>query len=101
MPLLLVAGQEDAKFVAAHRQLLAALNSQVPAPSIQGAAVLGAPAANGGSAPAASSGEAQAAAQHQLLELPGCGHAVHEEAPLQLMMHLRVFLLQTVLGDAL
>jgi isochorismate synthase/2-succinyl-5-enolpyruvyl-6-hydroxy-3-cyclohexene-1-carboxylate synthase/2-succinyl-6-hydroxy-2,4-cyclohexadiene-1-carboxylate synthase/O-succinylbenzoate synthase len=66
-PLLLVAGREDVKFAGLARKLAAQL----------------APASDG------STGAGGAAARVALV--PGCGHAVHVEAPLQLLALLRDF----------
>jgi isochorismate synthase/2-succinyl-5-enolpyruvyl-6-hydroxy-3-cyclohexene-1-carboxylate synthase/2-succinyl-6-hydroxy-2,4-cyclohexadiene-1-carboxylate synthase/O-succinylbenzoate synthase len=82
VPLLLVAGSLDPKFVAIHRRMLAQLTS--------GGAGAAGNSAGGGSAAGAAA--AVARPRHALLELPNCGHAVHVEAPLQLLGAVRDFL---------
>lgn len=88
VPLLLVAGELDPKFVGIHRRMLAQFAP--PPPPAAGATEGPAPVAGAG-APAAGAG-APRRPEHVLVELPSCGHALHVEAPLQLLAVLRRFL---------
>jgi isochorismate synthase/2-succinyl-5-enolpyruvyl-6-hydroxy-3-cyclohexene-1-carboxylate synthase/2-succinyl-6-hydroxy-2,4-cyclohexadiene-1-carboxylate synthase/O-succinylbenzoate synthase len=75
VPLLLVAGGLDTKFVAIHRRMLAQLT-----------------AAADGAGSGHDHSQQQQQQRHTLVELPNCGHAVHIEAPLQLLGVLQPFL---------
>jgi pimeloyl-ACP methyl ester carboxylesterase len=93
-PLLLVAGQLDPKFVGIHRRMLA----QLAPPSPRGAT--GDSVAEQRQQQQQEVGEeadvvtaaAAAGPTHTLVELPNVGHAVHVEAPLQLLAVLQDFL---------
>jgi isochorismate synthase/2-succinyl-5-enolpyruvyl-6-hydroxy-3-cyclohexene-1-carboxylate synthase/2-succinyl-6-hydroxy-2,4-cyclohexadiene-1-carboxylate synthase/O-succinylbenzoate synthase len=76
VPVMLVAGGLDCKFLALHQQMLGAM---------AGAHGGGRGSGGGGDAPAP-------APAHRLVEVPGCGHAVHEEGPQQLVAELQAFL---------
>lgn len=73
--LLLVVGEEDAKFVELGRKLCEAING----------------AAAAGESEAAGSGGG-GASRAELQVVPGCGHAVHVERPLELLSILDAFL---------
>lgn len=76
--LLLVAGEEDAKFVELGRKLCEAVNGTAAA----------------GESEAAGSGSSRSSscARAELRVVPGCGHAVHVERPLELLSVLDAFL---------
>lgn len=89
LSLLLVAGQADSKFAGIKRRMAARLK--------QGS--LAAAGAVEGSQPAGSSNGSSSKQQqrssvisHQWAELPGVGHAVHVEAPLQLLELIQGFI---------
>lgn len=91
VPLLLVAGQLDSKFAGIKRRMMARLRQGLN-PTAGGA-----PSAAGGSA-VGDAGIAMGSKQpqvqmvtHQWAEVPGVGHAVHVEAPLQLLQLINGF----------
>jgi hypothetical protein len=103
--MLLVAGQLDAKFAGIKRRMFARLSQGLAA----AATATTAEAAAGGQSLGMSSAELGAQIQqqqrqaeygtgaaitHQWAEVPGAGHAVHVEAPLQLLQLVQGFLQQ-------
>lgn len=84
-PLLLVAGQQDGKFVGIARKLADSL------------ALCDGDTAAGGVSPAHANGDAAAAdalpcaPAVRVALVPGCGHAVHLEQPMELLALLRQF----------
>jgi pimeloyl-ACP methyl ester carboxylesterase len=116
--MLLVAGQLDAKFAGIKRRMFARLRqglTAVPAAAAEAGSAAGAAAAAAGGedeqgvgmSAAELGAEIQqqqqqqqqqagtgAAIMHQWAEVPGVGHAVHVEAPLQLLQLVRGFMRQ-------
>jgi pimeloyl-ACP methyl ester carboxylesterase len=81
--LLLVAGQLDGKFAGIKRRMMARLKQ-----GLEAATAADAPSSSNGAA--AVPGEQQQIT-HQWAEVPGAGHAVHVEAPLQLLQLISGF----------
>lgn len=82
MPLLLVAGQLDSKFAGIKRRMMARLRQGLSSAAF-------------GSTTAASEQQQPSRQQqisHQWAEVPGAGHAVHVEAPLQLLQLINGFI---------
>jgi pimeloyl-ACP methyl ester carboxylesterase len=71
VPLLLVAGQLDSKFAGIKRRMMARLRQGLSA--------------------RAAEQQQQQHVVHQWAEVPGVGHAVHVEAPLQLLQLIKGF----------
>jgi hypothetical protein len=111
--MLLVAGQLDAKFAGIKRRMFARLRQGIAtAPAAAAAAKVGATAAAtaaDGEEPGVEMSSAELGAEiqqqqrvaagaavimHQWAEVPGAGHAVHVEAPLQLLQLVRSFMQQ-------
>lgn len=90
VPLLLVAGQLDGKFAGIKRRMMARLRQGLSGSSSS------APDTSGSSSSTSSNGvppqqQQQVMIRHQWAEVPGAGHAVHVEAPLQLLQLITSF----------
>jgi pimeloyl-ACP methyl ester carboxylesterase len=93
VPLLLVAGQLDSKFAGIKRRMMARLRQGLSATT---AASGSSSSSSNGSSNSSSNGTAAVPAEqqqitHQWAEVPGAGHAVHVEAPLQLLQLITGF----------
>lgn len=91
VPLLLVAGQLDSKFAGIKRRMMARLRQGLTTAASAGTD--SSTISNGSSS--SSNGTAAVPEQqiiHQWAEVPGAGHAVHVEAPLQLLKLVKGFI---------
>jgi isochorismate synthase / 2-succinyl-5-enolpyruvyl-6-hydroxy-3-cyclohexene-1-carboxylate synthase / 2-succinyl-6-hydroxy-2,4-cyclohexadiene-1-carboxylate synthase / o-succinylbenzoate synthase len=96
VPLLLVSGQRDAKFAGISRRMATRLR-QGPRAARDAAALQQNAAADGSAAAAAAA--MGCAPWHEWVELKGVGHALHVEAPIDLLRLLRDFLARLERGN--
>jgi pimeloyl-ACP methyl ester carboxylesterase len=88
VPLLLVAGQLDGKFAGIKRRMMARLRQGLSSSSAASDAAVLSSSSNGASS---QEQQQQVMIRHQWAEVPGAGHAVHVEAPLQLLRLITSF----------
>jgi len=92
LPMLLVAGAEDAKFVSIHRQLSAARRRAAAAAAAAAATGAAAAAGVGTAGRAGRADGAPLGVPDMSVEVPGAGHSVHLEAPTAVLGALLAFL---------